>query len=227
MAPKHMFLLSCLVILAALHGIHAVEFEVINNAESSAGGIRFTNEIGAEFSMSTLSISTHFIWNLFQQNTEPDRKDVQKVTLIIDNMDGIAYTANDEIHFNANYIGNYSGDLRMEFSGIIFHEMTHIWQWYGDGQAPGGLIEGIADFVRLSAGYAPSHWVQPGEGERWDQGYDVTARFLDYCNGLSSGFVAELNKKMESDYSEDFFVEQLGETVDELWSDYKDMYGIN
>ena len=39
MAPKHMFLLSCLVILAALQGIHAVEFEVINNAESSAGGI--------------------------------------------------------------------------------------------------------------------------------------------------------------------------------------------
>ena len=130
--------------------------------------------------MLTLSDSTYFVWDLFQQNTEQDRKDVQKVTLIIDNMDGVAYATNDEIHFNANYIGNYSGDLRMEFTGIIFHEMTHIWQWNGDGQAPRGLTEGIADFVRLSADFAPSHWVQPGEGERWDQGYDVTARFLDY-----------------------------------------------
>ncbi|RVW61486.1 hypothetical protein CK203_032037 [Vitis vinifera] len=154
MAPKHMFLLSCLVILAALQGIHAVEFEVINNAESSAGGIPSQMKL----------------------NTEQDRKDVQKVTLIIDNMDGVAYATNDEIHFNANYIGNYSGDLRMEFTGIIFHEMTHIWQWNGDGQAPRGLTEGIADFVRLSADFSPSHWVQPGE---------------------------ELNKKMGSDYSED------------------------
>ncbi|WJZ83949.1 hypothetical protein VitviT2T_003587 [Vitis vinifera] len=65
--------------------------------------------------------------------------------------------------------------------------MTHIWQWNGNGQAPGGLIEGIADFVRLKANYAPSHWVQPGQGDRWDQDYDVTARFLDNCNSLRNG----------------------------------------
>ncbi|CAI0445498.1 unnamed protein product [Linum tenue] len=45
--------------------------------------------------------------------------------------------------------------------------MTHVWQWLGGGQgdiAPGGLIEGIADFVRLRAGLAPppGRWVKPG-----------------------------------------------------------------
>jgi hypothetical protein len=49
----------------------------------------------------------------------------------------------------------------------------------GRGTANGGLIEGIADYVRLKAGYAPGHWVKPGQGDRWDQRYDVTARFLD------------------------------------------------
>ena len=67
MAPKHMFLLSCLVILATLHGIHVVELEVINNAESSAGGIRFTNEIGTEHNMLVLSVSTYFIHFIFNQ----------------------------------------------------------------------------------------------------------------------------------------------------------------
>ncbi|KAI6678065.1 hypothetical protein NL676_038861 [Syzygium grande] len=57
-------------------------------------------------------------------------------------------------------------------------------------RGPGRLIEGITDFVRLRSGYVPGHWVVPGQGDRWDQGYDITARFLDYCNGLRNGFVA-------------------------------------
>ena len=100
-----------------------------------------------------------------------------------------------------------------------------VWQWYGRNQVPRGLIEGIADFVRLKANYAPSHWVKPGEGNSWDQGYSVTARFLDYCNGLRNGFVAELNKKMRDGYSDSFFVDLLGKTVNQLWSEYKAKYG--
>lgn len=122
------------------------------------------------------------------------------------------------------YIQGYSGNVKTEFTGVLYHEMTHVWQWNGNGQAPGGLIEGIADFVRLKANYAPSHWVKPGQGDRWDQGYDVTARFLDYCNGLRNGFVAELNKKMRSGYNNSYFVDLLGKTVDQLWTDYKAKY---
>lgn len=99
--------------------------------------------------------------------------------------------------------------------------MTHVWQWNGNDHeaVPGGLIEGIADLARLKAGYIPSHWVQPGQGNRWDQGYDVTARFLHHCDGLRNRFVAELNKM--SGYSDHYFVELLGKTVDQLWIEYK------
>lgn len=98
--------------------------------------------------------------------------------------------------------------------------MAHIWQ-NGIGKAPGEVIEGIADYVRLKANYIPPHWVKPGVGERWNQGYDVTARFLDYCNGLRNGFVAELNKKIEDGYSDRYFVDLLGKNVDQLWREYK------
>ncbi|KAI6678042.1 hypothetical protein NL676_038838 [Syzygium grande] len=91
-------------------------------------------------------------------------------------------------------------------------------------RGPGGLIEGIADFVRLRSGYVPGHWVGPGQGDRWDQGYDITARFLDYCNGLRKGFVAELNKKMRTGYSDSYFVDLLERSVDQLWKDYKAKY---
>ncbi|KAA3488646.1 pathogenesis-related protein 17 [Gossypium australe] len=74
--------------------------------------------------------------------------------------------------------------------------MTQICQWDGNGQT--------------SANYIPSHWVQPGQGDRWDQRSDVTARFLEYYDGLRNGFVAELNMKMRSGYNAGYFVELLG-----------------
>ncbi|KAJ6315164.1 hypothetical protein OIU78_018620 [Salix suchowensis] len=221
---RHVYVLSLLVLLA-INTVSAVDYTVTNRAGATAGGDRFTRDIGADYSKNTLASATAFTWRTLLQTNAADRKDVRAVNLFIDVMGGVAYATNNEIHVSNNYIGNYSGDVRREITGVLYHEMVHIWQWNGNGQAPGGLIEGIADFVRLKANYAPSHWVQAGQGDRWDQGYDVTAKFLDYCNGLRSGFVAELNKKMKAGYSAQFFVDLLGKTVDQLWKDYKAKYG--
>ncbi|KAK9176700.1 hypothetical protein WN944_028719 [Citrus x changshan-huyou] len=225
MALFNKHFLSLLLTLAATQTVHAVHYVVTNTAPTTAGGARFKKEIGAGYSKKTLASATHFIWRTFQQTNPADRKNVRKVSLFVDDMDGVAYAVNNEIHVSARYIGSYSGDVKREITGVLYHEMTHIWQWNGNGQTPGGLIEGIADFVRLKANYAPSHWVQPGQGDRWDQGYDVTAWFLDYLNSLRNGFVAELNKKMRTGYSTNYFVELLGKNVDQLWSDYKAKYG--
>ncbi|KAL9404560.1 hypothetical protein Peur_001532 [Populus x canadensis] len=221
---RHVYVLSLLVFLA-INAVSAVDYTVTNRASATAGGARFTRDIGVDYSKQTLASATDFIWRTFQQSNAADRKNVQTVNLFIDVMGGVAYATNNEIHVSNDYIGNYSGDVRREITGVLYHEMTHIWQWNGNGQTPGGLIEGIADFVRLKANYAPSHWVQAGQGDRWDQGYDVTAKFLDYCNGLRNGFVAELNKKMKTGYSAQYFVDLLGKTVDQLWKDYKAKYG--
>ncbi|KEH44066.1 hypothetical protein MtrunA17_Chr1g0207781 [Medicago truncatula] len=214
-----------LVLLAIIHGIQAVDYSVTNNALSTPGGVRFRDQLGAQYATQTLDSATQFIWRVFQQNNPADRKNVQKVSLFVDDMDGVAYTSNNEIHLSARYVNSYGGDLRKEITGVLYHEMTHVWQWNGNGQANGGLIEGIADYVRLKANYAPSHWVKPGQGNKWDQGYDVTARFLDYCDTLRSGFVAELNKLMRNGYSDQFFVQLLGKTVNQLWTEYKAKYG--
>ncbi|KAI5576983.1 hypothetical protein POPTR_009G094600v4 [Populus trichocarpa] len=221
---RHVYVLSLLVLLA-INTVSAVDYTVTNRATATAGGARFITDIGVDYSKQTLASATDFIWETFQQSNAADRKNIQTVNLFIDVMDGVAYSVNDEIHVSDSYIASYSGDVRTEITGVLYHEMTHIWQWNGNGQAPGGLIEGIADFVRLKANYAPSHWVQPGQGDRWDQGYDVTAKFLDYCNDLRNGFVAELNKKMMTGYSAQYFVDLLGKTVDQLWTDYKARYG--
>ncbi|KAL2939191.1 Basic secretory protease [Bienertia sinuspersici] len=135
-----------------------------------------------------------------------------------------AYTSNNQIHLSSNYIESYSGNVKTEVTGILYHHMTHVWQWNAKGQAPEWLMEGIADFVRLKAGYASSQWAKPGEGDKWDQSSDVTAMFLDYCDSLRSGFVAELNKKLKGEYSDGYFNDLLGKSVSLLWDDYKGKY---
>lgn len=127
--------------------------------------------------------------------------------------------------FDTLYVQGVAGPLQPAFEGVLFHEMTHVWQWNGNGQANGGLIEGIADFVRNRAGYADKTWVKNGQGDRWDQGYSVTMRFLEYCNNKRSDFVAELNKMMKYRYGDNYFQLLLGKTVDQLWSEYKRFYG--
>ncbi|ESQ51053.1 hypothetical protein EUTSA_v10023033mg, partial [Eutrema salsugineum] len=153
------------------------------------------------------------------------RRSTPKISMVMENGNGVAYSSQDEIHFNVGHLAGVAGDVRREFTGVVYHEVVHSWQWNGAGQAPSGLVEGIAEFVRLKAGYAPGYWVGPGRGNRWDECYEVTMRFLDYCNDLRNGLVAELNKMMWSGYSNGFFVDLLGKDVNQLWREYEAKYG--
>ncbi|XP_058080677.1 uncharacterized protein LOC131228843 [Magnolia sinica] len=219
------FFLIFLYATAALETIQAVQYDIINNATGTPGGARFENEIGVAYTWQVLENAAPFIWQTFRQG-EADREDVKKVTMFIEDISGIiAYEINNEIHVGANYIGNITGDVRTDLDGVLYHEAVHVCQWNEGERAPSVLIEGIADYVSLKVGYIPAHWVKPGEGDKWDQGYDVTARFLDYCNTLKDGFVADLNGSLRTSYGENIFMKLLGKTVDQLWNDYKAHYG--
>ncbi|PNS16865.1 hypothetical protein CAC42_4829 [Sphaceloma murrayae] len=111
--------------------------------------------------------------------------------------------------------------IRTELLGVICHELVHCYQWNALGTAPGGLIEGIADFVRLRAGFIPPHWKREG-GERWDAGYQTTGYFLDWLEErCGEGAVRRLNGAMrERDYHEGLWSELFGEKVEGLWGEY-------
>jgi hypothetical protein len=85
-------------------------------------------------------------------------------------------------------------------------------------------VEGVADYVRLRSGFAPPHWHRGG-GEKWDQGYDVTAFFLDWIERRHAGFVRGLNAILkDSKWDDNIFKLITGKTVNELWKEYqKDM----
>ncbi|KAF4302471.1 hypothetical protein GTA08_BOTSDO06164 [Botryosphaeria dothidea] len=158
-----------------------------------------------------------------------DMPPVRSITLILRSMGGVAYTTgkdidNDhkEIHFSLEYISHISKERKkQEMLGVLRHEMVHCWQWNGHGTAPGGLIEGIADYVRLRSGFVPPHWKQEADGD-WDAGYQHTGYFLDYLEKTyGHGSVMAINEFLRrKEYDEKLWKDLFGKSVKQLWKDY-------
>ncbi|EKG14227.1 hypothetical protein MPH_08602 [Macrophomina phaseolina MS6] len=154
---------------------------------------------------------------------------VRSITLILRSMGGVAYTTgkdidsdHKEIHFSLEYISHISKDRKKEeILGVLRHEMVHCWQWDAHGTAPGGLIEGIADYVRLRSGFVPPHWKQEADGD-WDAGYQHTGYFLDYLEKTyGHGSVMAINETLRrKDYDEKLWKDLFGKSVKHLWNDY-------
>ncbi|KAB8078145.1 hypothetical protein BDV29DRAFT_21063 [Aspergillus leporis] len=151
---------------------------------------------------------------IFTPSVSPTRS----VTIFLRDIDGVAYTNgaeldddHKEIHISLQYIHKALKlpNPRAEIVGVLTHELVHCYQHTAPRQAgdsaprpPGGLIEGIADFVRLKAGFAPPHWKRPTSArerpEKWDQGYQHTAYFLEWLEDvhIGKGAIGMLNDRL-------------------------------
>ncbi|KAG8872311.1 hypothetical protein FRB97_007769 [Tulasnella sp. 331] len=153
-----------------------------------------------------------------------------EVTLVLSpTSNGVAETENDVITFAMKYINDISKShddawLAREIKGVLLHEMVHVQQYSGTKDlAPGGLIEGIADYCRLRSGWAAAHWSQ-GPGGKWDSGYQVTGYFLDWLEkerGCTE-FVAKCNEALrENSWDEKWCETETGSSWEKLWDEYQ------
>ncbi|KAL9046448.1 MAG: hypothetical protein Q9214_000716 [Letrouitia sp. 1 TL-2023] len=156
---------------------------------------------------------------------------VRSITLVLRDFDGVAYTTgkdidfeHKEIHFSTAYIESIAPErIKEEIAGVLVHEMVHVWQWNGKHRCNGGLIEGIADWVRLHAGLDPPHWRQRSKECEWDSGYEVTGYFLDWMEErVGKGLVVKINQRLKEEYVEEEFWTEFcnGEDIKALWAKY-------
>ncbi|KAI9152423.1 hypothetical protein H9P43_009214 [Blastocladiella emersonii ATCC 22665] len=152
------------------------------------------------------------------------------ITLHVRPFDGVAHTLNPsaataEVHLSSTYLSRQPpARLAAEIWGVLVHELVHAYQGSAHDTAPGGLIEGVADYVRLRAGLAPPHWRRK-TGGRWDGGYDVTAYFLDWIErAVFPGFTRVLNGILVAmpRWDEQVVAEVTGHPVGALWDLYQD-----
>lgn len=158
----------------------------------------------------------------------------RSITLILKPANGVAETGgidldadHKEILFSLNYIehaakSRQADQVRHEIRGVLVHEMVHAWQWNGHGKAPGGLIEGIADFVRLKTGLGAHHWERKIP-DHWDAGYDATAFFLDWLETTKGkGTVGRINVALKDEYRPSVFWKALfDQDIEDLFERYK------
>ena len=136
-------------------------------------------------------------------------------------------------------MGKTGIDTSENLIGIFIHELTHVYQQYDadglslSGQSQGvsiGLLEGIADYVRTTAGYLP-----PGSfiqiPQRWDLGYMPTAYFLLWIETHRPGFMFELNQSLSNTdgkrWTVDEFNRLTGHNINELWNQYQKSVRLN
>lgn len=155
----------------------------------------------------------------------------RSVTLVLREMDGVAYTTgldldddHKEIHFNTTYIAHVpEARQKEEIMGVLIHEMVHCWQHSACSSAPVGLTEGVADWVRLKAGYVPPHWKRHGDCD-WDAGYERTAYFLEWLEKEhGEDVVRRINEGLREDKYDGrkLWHDCCGKSVKHLWHEYR------
>lgn len=155
--------------------------------------------------------------------------DVPTITLIVEDAGGIASTSGSTIKLSTPYLQQQSDagvDLTLEITGILHFATSLVYQHHGssgDSGAPGWLVVGIADFVRLESGYIDRAKRRPGGA--YDAGVSqTTAFFLDYLATKDPNVVYELNRELAPTapaWTNDVFTQLLGTDVDALWAEYQ------
>ncbi|ESK92151.1 pbsp domain protein [Moniliophthora roreri MCA 2997] len=177
------------------------------------------------------------VFKLLYASVDKAPTNVESILLVLRPMEGVAYTTDGtectkEIHFSLQHVVNSQKRCKDEIMGVLTHELVHCFQYNAKDTCPSGLIEGIADWVRLHSNLVPPHWKRI-PGAKWDAGYEKTGYFLEWIDrryGKTKGkeekgaIVRVLNETMkECEYEEEkIWVDLVGLPVTALWECYCD-----
>lgn len=155
------------------------------------------------------------------QKYNPNAK--KAINFVIDpKYDGVAVTtADNRIVYNPAWFHKNPEDI-----DVVTHELMHVIQAYKFNNVPGWVTEGIADYVRATEGInnVKGKWTMPElqPTHSYKSAYRITARFLLWITQkYQKDFVVKLDDAARTNkYSADFWKNNTGKTVDELWAEY-------
>jgi hypothetical protein len=150
------------------------------------------------------------------------------MTFRIYDFDGVAHASGTTIEFSSRHIVKFTGEQALlEYTGVMVHESVHLLQNFG---GEGGMVEGMADFVRVRAGFYEDGRRRPGGN--WSDPYTTGGFFFSWLSGpgilYDDGYEPKdldigwaINQKMGS-WNKSLFEERFGKTVETLWDEYQD-----
>lgn len=215
-------------LLAALAGrLDAQDAAPEEKPEPQPVSVSVEGEIGPEDAPAAGRLTTEFFRcypSLIERFERPDRPAPRHVTIVFKQQLRVpAYCTGDEITVGGAYLRSNPDDI-----ALLTHELTHAVQQYpraGNGfDKPGWLVEGIADYARKV--YGPERqpsWRLPerlSSRNNYDDGYRVSARFLEWLDERTPGAVDKLHAALSrGEYKESLFEEVAGKPVADLWTE--------
>jgi len=174
---------------------------------------------------------------LFMDVEEIDVLD--KITYTIEDTDGISAKGGQPPHisifFSSRYLetkqkeGLSDEELLKEIKGVLFHEITHGYQYsplgagsYESGTDFYGFIEGMADYVRYVSGYFTTE--SRSIGGNWKDGYRTSGFFIDWLHSKDSNFLHKFNQtaKTINPWSWEAATQEILQvSVSSLWQEYQ------
>lgn len=139
--------------------------------------------------------------------------------------DGAAKTWKGQITFSSKNVKAHPKDL-----DVVTHESFHIvqsyFEHYNQPGCPSWAVEGLADWARYRYGLAnaAADWALPdfATTQKVTDAFKVTARFFVWLeNRVRPSLVDELHLVMrDAKYTDAFWKEKTGKSLEQLWSDY-------
>ena len=229
---RHIFGMACCALFAtALHAQqqhHRWEdvgrTDAVNIDSTTRGGytLIFINKDSA-FNKETEQRMAEVFFKVYPEEAKEYNPATKKKVLMI--MDpaykGVAATGGDVVRVNPEWMHQHPEDL-----DVVTHEVMHIVQSYHGNAGPGWITEGIADYVRnqfgvnnVAAGWSLTPF---NEKQSYTNAYRITARFFVWIvKKYDKSFVRELDSAMRNHtYTDAFWKDKTGKTVDELWTEY-------
>lgn len=167
------------------------------------------------------------------------RKDIQQIKYILKDYDGISAKSGNipsvQITYSTRYIAQ-AYQLSMfkldhETRGVLFHEMTHCYQYepqncgtYNEQGVFWAFMEGLADAVRIHAGYVDMK--ERRQGGWYTDGYKTTGFFLDWLTTKDPDAIRKFNRSAKelSTWSFDGAMKYIfgsNASVRNLWVEYQ------
>lgn len=172
------------------------------------------------------------ICSILYDNPNEAHKQPQSIVITVENIGGVAgasgTSTEGHIAISSSYLRSYynSGQpLRYELLGILYHELTHLYQYDDNAYGSiGYMIEGMADAIRFDVGHHDRYAVTPGGS--WTGSYGVTGNFLRWIDDYKHhGFLREINASLNPfdtvTWTENAFQQITGTDVNTLWSEYQ------